>query len=156
MGLDQYLEARKYVSNWTFSKQEDKQAFHSIAEALGLTDDDLDQDSPSISVEVPVGYWRKAHQIHDWFVQNLQEGVDDCKAYYVGRVELEALHLICGQIMDTPRLAKELLPITDDHYAVSEYNEWYFEQIAYTRKMLRKILDNDKLSCYDFYYRSSW
>ena len=25
-----------------------------------------------------VGYWRKANQIHNWFVENVQDGEDDC------------------------------------------------------------------------------
>ena len=26
-------------------------------------------------------YWRKANAIHDWFVDNIQGGEDDCNAY---------------------------------------------------------------------------
>ncbi len=35
------------------------------------------------------GYWRKANGIHAWFVQNVQEGEDDCKEYYVSQSKLE-------------------------------------------------------------------
>ena len=36
-------------------------------------------------------YWRKANQIHKWFVDNIQNGVDDCGEYYVSKENLEAL-----------------------------------------------------------------
>lgn len=42
-----------------------------------------------------VGYWRKANQIHKWFVDNVQDGNDDCKSYYVSTEDLEKLLNIC-------------------------------------------------------------
>ena len=39
-----------------------------------------------------VAYWRKANQIHRWFVENVQEGEDDCKSYEVGIDKLKELH----------------------------------------------------------------
>ena len=35
-----------------------------------------------------VGYWRKANQIHKWFVDNVQDGVDDCGEYKVTKEQL--------------------------------------------------------------------
>ena len=31
------------------------------------------------------GYWRKANQIHKWFVDNVQGGIDDCRPYPVSQ-----------------------------------------------------------------------
>lgn len=36
-------------------------------------------------------YWRKANQIHKWFVDNVQNGVDDCGHYYVSKENIKAL-----------------------------------------------------------------
>ena len=38
-----------------------------------------------------VGYWRKANAIHQWFVDNVQHGVDDCREYLVERGQLQTL-----------------------------------------------------------------
>ncbi len=38
---------------------------------------------------IEVGYWRKANQIHNWFVKNVQGGVDDCGYYGVTKEKLE-------------------------------------------------------------------
>jgi hypothetical protein len=38
-----------------------------------------------------VMYWRKANQIHKWFVDNVQDGVDDCKEYWVSEEKLQEL-----------------------------------------------------------------
>lgn len=45
-----------------------------------------------------VAYWRKANQIHKWFVDNIQNGVDDCDNYQVSKENLEELLNICKQV----------------------------------------------------------
>ena len=53
-----------------------------------------------------VGYWRKANQIHAWFVENVQNGCDDCKAYEVSEEQLEELLDICKRVKDASKLIK--------------------------------------------------
>lgn len=36
-----------------------------------------------------VTYWRKFNALHNWFVQNCADGVDDCKEVFVSREDLE-------------------------------------------------------------------
>ena len=48
-----------------------------------------------------VGYWRKANQIHNWFVENIQDGIDDCEYHReVTEEDLKELLSICEQIKD--------------------------------------------------------
>jgi hypothetical protein len=44
-------------------------------------------------------YWRKANQIHRWFVDNVQEGNDDCKEYYVDEDTLQELVNKCKEAL---------------------------------------------------------
>lgn len=46
-----------------------------------------------------VAYWRKANQIHRWLVNNVQDGVDDCKYYLVKKEKIEELKSICDRIL---------------------------------------------------------
>ena len=47
-----------------------------------------------------VGYWRKANQIHSWFVNNVQDGVDDCEYHHeVTKEILEELLSICKNVL---------------------------------------------------------
>lgn len=46
-----------------------------------------------------VGYWRKANHIHKWFVDNVQDGEDDCKEYRVSIEQLHKLRDICFDIL---------------------------------------------------------
>ena len=47
-----------------------------------------------------IGYWRKANQIHNWFVDNVQDGEDDCDYHKeVAKETLEDLLDICQQVL---------------------------------------------------------
>lgn len=105
IGLDQYLRASKYVGAWEHSKDGERKKYNRITKAIGL-DDWRCEDSPSLTVNVNVAYWRKANQIHAWFVRNVQEGEDDCGNYYVSREQLVELRDICERIMKSTKLVK--------------------------------------------------
>lgn len=48
-----------------------------------------------------VGYWRKANQIHNWFVDTVQNGIDDCDYHReVTEEDLKELLSICEKIKD--------------------------------------------------------
>lgn len=47
-----------------------------------------------------VAYWRKANQIHNWFVKNVQGGNDDCGEYKVTVDQLESLLDLCHVTLD--------------------------------------------------------
>ena len=53
-----------------------------------------------------VGYWRKANQIHSWFVENVQGGEDDCGSYEVTKEQLQTLLGICKAIVKNCKLIK--------------------------------------------------
>ena len=67
---------------------------------------DTDRKYPHTRVYEQVAYWRKANQIHGWFVKNVQGGVDDC-AYHdeVTKEKLEELINICQEILLKAELA---------------------------------------------------
>ena len=45
-------------------------------------------------------YWRKANQIHNWFVNNIQEGKDDCGNYILKRKDVEKLLNVCKKVKE--------------------------------------------------------
>jgi len=99
MGLDMYLQAQKYVSGYSHSSADERAQYDRIIrESLG-TDYRCD-DSPSLTVSVTVAYWRKANQIHRWFVHNCQDGNDDCRDAYVSREQIRALIVLCQEVLD--------------------------------------------------------
>lgn len=158
MGLDMYLEAHRYVGGWDHTPDEDKDIFRAVASAIGLTDF-ISDGSPSITVKGNIGYWRKANQIHKWFVDNVQDE-DDCKDHYVGREYLSKLRALCQRILEAPpgtqqKLAADLLPPQSGFFfGETDLNEWYFKDLQDTVKIVDKCLGMPE--SFEFYYRSSW
>ena len=102
--------------------------------------------------------WRKANQIHNWFVKNVQEGEDDCGSYGVSRENLQALIVACNAVLANRKLAKELLPSAAGFFfGTTEYDHSYFEDIERTAHELPLLLEAAPLgSGWYFEYQSSW
>ena len=152
MGLDSYLRAEKHLSNYDF-RPEEKVANAAVKAALGL--DQFDSDDSSITVSVTVGYWRKANAIHKWFVDNVQDGVDECQYSYVSRDKLLELKSACEAVHSNCTKAPEILPTQDGFFfGDTSYDEWYFQDIEQTIKIIDAAL---KLpNSWDFEYHASW
>lgn len=149
MGLDSYLTA---TFRFTSKTSEGK----AIIKTVGLKDSDCDPNS-SLSVNVPVGYWRKASQIHGWMVDHVQNGQDDCGRYYVPSGSLTRLLDLCRQVSKDHKSANALLPVREGFFFGSyEYDEYYFEQIEDTITILSKVVGDAKYINAEFYYYSSW
>ena len=114
----------------------------------------VDYNIGKIGISVELGYWRKANQIHKWFVDNIQNGVDNCASYYVSPEALKDLKKLCEQVLKEPEKANEILPCSEGFFFGSqEYDEWYFDDIQMTIEIIDKCL---KLEYDYFEYHSSW
>lgn len=61
---------------------------------------DEEKKYPRMRIKEEVGYWRKANQIHNWFVENIQDGVDDCGYHReVREDDLKELLDICQTVL---------------------------------------------------------
>ena len=106
-----------------------------------------------------VMYWRKANQIHKWFVENVQDGVDDCGIYVVSEEQLTELYDTAKRVLETkdPSVARELLPTTSGFFFGStEYDQWYYEKVKETVEQLEKCLKEIYFENEIVYYTSSW
>lgn len=108
MGLDMYLQATKFFSDSSSEGQKEKNTFNKIIEAVDYSY--FSENFPFCTVSVTVAYWRKANAIHKWFVDNVQNGEDDCGDYSVSREQLESLISICNKVLQNNDLAEKLLP----------------------------------------------
>ena len=155
MGLDQYLYAKNYLSPMEWRGEEMNERFHTVANAIGVKDF-MDKELPSIQCQVKIGYWRKANAIHDWFVQNCQDGNDDCREAYVPIEKLEELRTICKTVLGNHALASEHLPTTSGFFfGTTDYDEWYFQDLQSTIDIIDNALS--KISDeWTFAYQSSW
>ncbi len=149
-----YLQAHRYLGGWEHSSEDDKRSFQLAAKAAGILGF-VTPDSPSVTVQATVGYWRKANQIHTWFVKHVQEGKDECLTHYVSRDQLKALREVCQTILDDRSKAGELLPPSSGFFFGStDLDEWYWADITATVAVVDKCLSMP--DHFEFHYRSSW
>ena len=81
-----------------------------------------------VTVEIPVMYWRKANAIHNWFVRELADEVDDCRPLELTVDRLRDLVKLCERVVDDNSKAEELLPTGEGFFfGGTEYDEYYFE-----------------------------
>lgn len=134
--------------------------------------------------EEEVAYWRKANAIHQWLVDNVQYGKDDCDEYEITKQQLLELRGIClqiktntklidseelvrdengneryWQIMDekSRELAESLLPTQRGcFFGSTDYDAWYLYLIDETIEQIDKILDETDFSTQKIMYKSSW
>ena len=153
MGLDQYLYAKKFTSNSPYFNKSGM--FEQLRDTLGTDVAFLTKQTPSISVEIKVGYWRKSNQIHQYFVDNCQGGEDDCRESYVDRDKLVELLDLCKQVLVDHSKAEDLLPSQSGFFfGNTEYNEWYYSDLSDTVEILENALKMG--DDWSFYYQSSW
>lgn len=147
MGLDMYLKAKRYIG------YDDEDSSNKVANIFK----DIKIGKPK-EVVFEVAYWRKANHIHNWFVENIANGVDDCLEHWVRVEDLKELLDVCNQVLADHTLAEKLLPTKGGFFFGSlEYDECYIEDVRYTQEILSNLLSEENLSKYvDFYYKASW
>ena len=162
MGLDMYLKKSNWYSIYDFSaKPYSKPKKTNIVIEVEYEDghkktqnleENFDENTyGGIEIEVPFMYWRKANQIHKWFV-DLSGEEDKCQKISVtGRQILELVD-ICKQVLEDHSKAEELLPVQEGFFFGSyEYDDWYFQDLEYTVKKLENVNPDD-----EFIYQTSW
>ena len=146
MGLDMYLNARRYL-------------WHSEAELADKISENFPElgDKRVKEITVEAAYWRKSNQIHKWFVDNVQEGVDDCNGYEVSRDQLKELLDLIDIVLSDRKKAGALLPIQQGFFFGSDqYDDYYFDDLEHTKTMLTPLLDEENWKGWYFEYRASW
>ena len=140
MGLDMYLDKNTYIFD--------------SGSSLKITDDNglINSDRVKYIIE-EMCYWHKANAIHNWFVENVQGGDDNCGEYYVSVVKLKELLNLVLKVLDNHNQAQQLLPTRSGFFFGSnEYDKYYFTKLERTRKALEIAINENG----DYYYHSSW
>ena len=114
MGLDMYVNIRHKNTQSKLDAYEAWENKYSYEEFQRLTEEQVEEylnsepeyDDAMFGKELM--YWRKANQIHNWFVQNCQGGVDDCGRYAITVNDLMKLKELCEKILTMTEKRKEM------------------------------------------------
>lgn len=94
--------------------------------------------------------WRKANQVHKWFVDNVQNGKDNCELYPVSYEKLMELKKLCEKALKT-KDGSILPPQSGFFFGSTDFDQWYWDNIELTRKQLSKLEPD-----VTYFYQSSW
>lgn len=121
MGLDMYVKAKIYVGLSNMENLRDGIVTLQKATApLGMLRE--------LSYEFL--YFRKANWLHKWFVDNVQEGEDDCGEYEIDVDTLEKVLAVIQEVLDDHSLAESLLPTQSGFFfGDTRMDESYFEEL---------------------------
>lgn len=154
MGLDMYLTKNTYVGA--------EYEHRNVKAKIEITVDGkpLNVDVSKISsISERIGYWRKANAIHNWFVTNVQDGVDECQESEVSLKQLTTLRDECKKVLEFKDKADEIMPSQGGFFfGGTDYDEWYFQDMEYTVEILDKVISETTEDDYEitFFYQSSW
>ena len=164
MGLDMYLTKHTYIG----AEYEHKEVRGTIDLTMKGVPVNINFNRVQTIVE-KVGYWRKANQIHNWFVQNVQGGEDDCREHRVSREQFQSLLDDINTVLNakgTPEeegAIEDLLPPTSGFFFGStEIDEWYWTDLEDSKHLVEKILtemdedEKNQEAWITYNYQSSW
>lgn len=145
MGLDMYLERDIYIGG--------NYAHNNITGVIDLyrKGEPINIDLKKVTdITEQVGYWRKANAIHNWFVQNCQDGKDECQRTEVAYEHLLELKALCQKTLNEQN--SELLPpVGGFFFGSTEIDQGYWDDLKDTIN----IIDGCPPDGY-YYYQASW
>jgi hypothetical protein len=154
MGLDMYLTKKTHVKNWNFTKDEEK---HEVIVKKGGKSHPKIKPERVCDVIEDVIYWRKANAIHGWFVDNCQNGVDECQKTEITRDQLVQLRDLCKEVIIN-KSTELLKPKSGFFFGSTEIDEYYYDKIQRTFNALENELSINESDDWDvtYFYRASW
>ena len=157
---------------------------HSIEELEAIDHETITPESPEAAPFLPlreyeysdgfysifheVAYWRKFNALHNWFVSRVQGGVDECQ---LSEIDEETLVELIDDLraVSNGEPVDDLEPIGGFFFGSTGIDEWYFQDLEDTKRMLQPIIDayieskelgessfKHPIYEYEFYYHSSW
>ena len=161
MGLDMYLSGREFISRYEYNDYDVKKETRAFGEIMANFNVEPDPSGfAGLEISIPMGYWRKVNHIHNWFVQNHANGLDECQKIYVSRSDLQCLLDCCDAVLAMrgtavgEQVAKDVLPPSAGFFfGTYEIDEWYYHGIEQTVEIINRCLASKFDS---FEYQASW
>lgn len=135
MGLDMYLEKRIYVGAYFDHRNVECDI------SLSVNGEDISINTDKVGTIVErAGYWRKANHIHRWFVENVQDGEDDCGEYWVSKENIEKLLATVNTVLEHTELTDGKV-LTSISYSKGERTEnWEDGEVVRDPSVAKNLL----------------
>ena len=178
MGLDMYfyLKEKRPVAGWARGNDDEYKAFGRYDAKEGAVDEtaypeDIKEladyiyktnyKSAFINMDgfrmYQIGYFRKFNALHNYIVNNLAEGIDECQEIEITKDNLYALLDKLIRVDNNKDLAHSELPTADGFFfGNTAYDDWYFSNVKEAIEMCKLFLTKIDFNKYDLIYQASW
>jgi hypothetical protein len=115
-------------------------------------------DSAWSSLLEEVTYWRKANQIHNWFVENIHNGIDEpCFTQEVTKENIQDLYSLCLKVLTNRTNPQDILPTRPGcFFGSTAYESFYYSEVEETKSILEVLLKNFNFETHYLMYQCSW
>jgi len=153
MGLDMYLQAKKFHSTITRVDGEYKKKLRPLVDGMPLAEETME-----------LMYWRKNHWLHGWIVEEFANGVDECQPIHLTAEDAEKLAAKLEEWATDP---DALAPTDGFFFGVrpheDHYEEWRDEyraeaaaEAADIRRAIQWLKDAPDHEWRSLEYQASW
>lgn len=163
-------ESYFYLSRWSHTPEAERKLADQVIDLAGLTDmigeesNHADVAYDGSYVNLVAVYWRKANAVHAWFVDNCQDGKDECEPSPVHPEQLAALHRTCKRALEAYRdgdmgAAEEALPPRSGFFfGGTDLDESWVYDVEYTMREIERVIHAAAQigGGVEFVYQSSW
>ena len=178
MGLDMYfyLKEKRPVEGWTHGNDDEYKSFGRYDAERGAVDmTTYPEDIKELAEYIykinfkstfinrdgfrmyQIGYFRKFNALHNYIVNNLANGVDECQEIEITKDNLYDLLDTLTRVDNDKDLADSELPTADGFFFGSTcYDDWYFSDVKDAIEMCELFLAKIDFDKYDLIYRASW
>lgn len=112
-------------------------------------------DDESYDEANEVAYWRKFNALHGWFVEHIQNGVDDCGSYEISKEQLVDLL----EVLEEAYILKDafmLPPTSGFFFGSTDVDEWYWERVSTSVVTISNLIDSTDWENVKLFYFASW
>jgi hypothetical protein len=177
MGLDMYLTKTKRVEDLTaeqyaeinnslpweekdYDKKSGLKKLNPEIEGVEQLDESVSLKGNSckyLTIKEELGYWRKVNSVHNWFVNNCQDGIDECQLAEVSREDLEELLETCYKVVHKTSTPEDALPPSSGFFFGSTSTDgYYMDDIKKTISILERAIVKTDWEKEIVFYQSSW
>lgn len=159
MGLDMYIYKVKKTNH---TKDELLEIDQDILSTDSKAEEFLPLDQPYpenfadfYSIFTKVAYWRKFNALHNWFVTNVQVGIDDCGYYELDKdILIDLLETLLNTKSENN--PSEMMPVSGFFFGSTDVDEYYWERIEKAIDEISNLIENTKWDKERLFYTSSW
>lgn len=166
------VETSIYLPRWDWYDADKKAQSEAVEAAAGLLDFAIEDtqggslrwEDGKVVVDIGAAYWRKANAIHAWFVDECQDGIDECQRSAVHPEQLARLRSLCidadaAYVDGDKTKAEEILtPRGGFFFGSTDIDEWWLEDVRSTIAQIERVISIAARipGPVEFVYQSSW